>query len=64
MADEEPQPICANCDYFDRAGRPFDDPPWRSKCLHSKAGGVSVEMTDRCQKFFPDSTQWPDADHG
>lgn len=58
---DEPQAMCANCNYFDRAGRPFDDPPARGKCLQKK--GLVVEMTDRCQKFFPDATQWPDADH-
>jgi hypothetical protein len=60
---EEPDPICANCNSFDRAGRPFDDPPFDSRCLNKQARRGRVTMADRCKHFFPDAKMWPDADH-
>jgi len=55
--DDEPEAICANCEYY------VGDIDGRRICVHMRSGIGSPEPTDTCKKFFPHDSRWPGADH-
>lgn len=64
-SDIEPLPLCRNCEYFDGGGLTPDGHPIKEHgdCLNSMSLRFTTSANHSCNKFFPCSTRWPDADH-
>lgn len=58
--DDEPEAICANCQYW------VGDLDGQKICFHrlSPYGAMPVTAEQSCNKFFPCFKRWPEADHG
>ncbi len=61
----EPKALCRNCEYFDCQGA---DPrtlldEYRGDCLNRASPSFTPCASDGCNKFWPDSSRWPDCDH-
>lgn len=64
--DIEPKPLCRNCEYFDGGGLTVKGDPVfeHGDCRNGAAPNFTTTADGGCNKFFPCTTRWPDADHG
>lgn len=60
----EPKALCANCEYFDGGGLTDEGFPKKAAgdCLNRTSPRFTTTVEQTCDKFWPCSTRWPDAD--
>lgn len=65
-SDIEPAAKCRHCEYFDGGGLTPEGNPVhdRGDCLNRLSPYFTTSVEQGCDRFFPCTARWPDADHG